>query len=69
MKILHFFGLVSFDENGNEYIEKTDRYALISLASIILITFIIFVSGLIVNGWINNDYCIDSFVNATCQRW
>ncbi len=50
MKILHFFGLVSFDDNGNEYIEKTDRYALISLASIILITFIVFVSGLVING-------------------
>ncbi|MBC6312372.1 hypothetical protein [Listeria immobilis] len=50
MKLLRFFGLVSIDENGNEYIEKSDRYALIGLASIILITFIIFVSGLILNG-------------------
>ncbi|EPT6800011.1 hypothetical protein ACVQ5A_002408 [Listeria innocua] len=50
MKILHFFGFVSFDENGNEYIEKTDRYALICLALIVLVTFIVCANGLIANG-------------------
>ncbi|ENN2663360.1 TPA: hypothetical protein LER36_002501 [Listeria monocytogenes] len=49
MKILHFFGLVSFDENGKEYIEKTDRYALICLALIVLVTFVVCLSGLIAN--------------------
>lgn len=50
MKILRFFGLVSFDENGNEYIERTDRYALICLALIVLVTFVVCVSWLVANG-------------------
>lgn len=50
MKILHFFGLVSFDENGNEYIERTDRYALICLALTVLIAFVVCIGSLILNG-------------------
>lgn len=69
MKLLRFFGLVSIDENENEYIEKSDRYTLFCLALTVLIAFLVSIGGLILNGWINNDYCIDSFANATCQRW
>lgn len=69
MKILRFFGLISIDEDGKEYIEKSDRNTLICLASTVVIAFVVGIGGLISNGWINNDYCIDSFVNATCQRW
>lgn len=50
MKILRFFGLVSFDENGNEYIERTDRYALICLALTVLIALVVGIGGLILNG-------------------
>ncbi|EHW7808058.1 hypothetical protein JKS92_03610 [Listeria monocytogenes] len=50
MKILRFFGLISIDENGNEYIEKSDRYTLVCLALIVLVTFVVCVSGLVANG-------------------
>ncbi|MBC1378076.1 hypothetical protein [Listeria innocua] len=50
MKLLRFFGLVSIDENGNEYIEKSDRNTLICLALTVLITFVVSVGGLILNG-------------------
>ncbi|HAA9918172.1 TPA: hypothetical protein ACNOID_003019 [Listeria monocytogenes] len=64
MKILHFFGLVSFDENGNEYIERTDRYALICLALIVLVTFVVCVSGLVANGCVNSNCCIDTVIDV-----
>lgn len=60
MKLLRFFGLISIDENGNEYIEKSDRYTLVCLALTVLIAFVVCIGSLILNGWINNDYCIDS---------
>lgn len=69
MKLLRFFGLVSVDENGNEYIEKSDRNTLICLALTVLIAFVVGIAGLIANGWINNDCCIDAFINASCKEW
>lgn len=60
MKLLRFFGLISIDENGNEYIEKSDRYTLVCLALTVLIAFLVSIGGLILNGWINNDCCFDS---------
>lgn len=50
MKLLRFFGLVSIDENGNEYIEKSDRNTLICLASTVLIAFVVCIGSLILNG-------------------
>lgn len=50
MKLLQFFGLVSVDENGNEYIEKSDRCALVCLALTVLIAFLVSIGGLILNG-------------------
>ncbi|EKZ1656555.1 hypothetical protein [Listeria seeligeri] len=50
MKLLRFFGLVSIDENGNEYIEKSDRNTLICLASTVVIAFVVGIGGLILNG-------------------
>lgn len=50
MKLLQFFGLVSVDENGNEYIEKSDRCTLVCLALTVLIAFVVSVFGLIANG-------------------
>ncbi|HDU7062191.1 hypothetical protein [Listeria monocytogenes] len=50
MKLLRFFGLVSIDEDGNEYIERTDRYALICLALTVLIAFVVCIGSLILNG-------------------
>ncbi|EKZ3905988.1 hypothetical protein QR739_002649 [Listeria monocytogenes] len=50
MKILRFFGLISIDEDGNEYIERTDRYALICLALTVLIALVVGIGGLILNG-------------------
>lgn len=69
MKILRFFGLVSFDENGNEYIERTDRYALICLALIVLVTFVVCVSGLVANGWVNSNCCIDTVIDVDFKEW
>lgn len=50
MKLLRFFGLISIDENGNEYIEKSDRNTLICLALTVLIAFVAGIAGLIANG-------------------
>ncbi|EHS1874599.1 hypothetical protein KVR05_002043 [Listeria monocytogenes] len=50
MKLLRFFGLISIDENGNEYIEKSDRYTLVSLALTVLIALVVGIGGLILNG-------------------
>ncbi len=69
MKLLRFFGLVSIDENENEYIEKSDRYTLFCLALTVLIAFLVSIGGLILNGWINNDCCFDTTINASCKEW
>ncbi|EPB7466501.1 hypothetical protein ACQ0V7_002920 [Listeria innocua] len=50
MKLLRFFGLISIDENGNEYIEKSDRYTLVCLAFTVLIALVVGIGGLILNG-------------------
>ncbi|MDH4600862.1 hypothetical protein [Listeria innocua] len=50
MKLLRFFGLVSIDENGNEYIEKSDRNTLVCLALTVVIAFTVGIGGLILNG-------------------
>ncbi|MBV1398505.1 hypothetical protein J0O23_13940 [Listeria monocytogenes] len=50
MKLLRFFGLVSIDENENEYIEKSDIYTLFCLALTVLIAFLVSIGGLILNG-------------------
>ncbi|WP_270997006.1 hypothetical protein [Listeria seeligeri] len=50
MKILRFFGLISIDEDGKEYIEKSDRNTLVCLAISVLITFVVCVGSLILNG-------------------
>ncbi|EJI3173086.1 hypothetical protein NET32_001311 [Listeria monocytogenes] len=50
MKLLRFFGLVSIDENENEYIEKSDRYTLVCLALTVLIALVVGIDGLILNG-------------------
>ncbi|EHT4846608.1 hypothetical protein KX878_002743 [Listeria monocytogenes] len=50
MKLLRFFGLVSVDENGNEYIEKSDKNMLICLVLTVLIAFVVGIGGLILNG-------------------
>lgn len=50
MKLLRFFGLVSVDENGNEYIEKSDRHTLVCLALTVLIALVVGIGGLILNG-------------------
>ncbi|EOS9361124.1 hypothetical protein ACNK1I_000982 [Listeria innocua] len=49
MKLLRFFGLVSIDENENEYIEKSDRNTLICLALTVLIALVVGIGGLILN--------------------
>ncbi len=69
MKLLRFFGLISIDENGNEYIEKSDRYTLVCLALTVLIALVVGIGGLILNGWINNDCCFDTSINAACKEW
>ncbi|MCP7826409.1 hypothetical protein ACS76A_05055 [Listeria monocytogenes] len=50
MKILRFFGLISIDEDGKEYIEKSDRYTLVCLALTVLIALVVGIGGLILNG-------------------
>ncbi|HBL5585671.1 TPA: hypothetical protein LR417_001293 [Listeria monocytogenes] len=50
MKLLRFFGLISIDENGNEYFEKSDRYTLVCLALTVLIALVVGIGGLILNG-------------------
>ncbi|WP_176746427.1 hypothetical protein [Listeria monocytogenes] len=50
MKLLRFFGLISIDENGNEYIEKSDRYTLVCLSLTVLIALVVGIGGLILNG-------------------
>lgn len=60
MKLLRFFGLISIDEDGKEYIEKSDINTVVCLALTVLIAFVVCIGSLILNGWINNDYCIDS---------
>ncbi|EQC2099562.1 hypothetical protein ACY4RH_000632 [Listeria monocytogenes] len=50
MKLLRFFGLVSIDENENEYIEKSDKCTLFCLALTVLIAFLVSIGGLILNG-------------------
>ncbi|EPN1172111.1 hypothetical protein ACTU6X_002595 [Listeria innocua] len=50
MKLLRFFGLISIDEDGKEYIEKSDRYTLFCLALTVLIAFLVSIGGLILNG-------------------
>lgn len=50
MKLLRFFGQVSIDENGNEYIEKSDRCTLFCLVLTVLIAFLVSIGGLILNG-------------------
>lgn len=49
MKLLRFFRLVSVDENGNEYIEKSDKNTLICLVLTVLIAFVVGIGGLILN--------------------
>ncbi|EJR0995588.1 hypothetical protein N0C11_000522 [Listeria monocytogenes] len=49
MKLLRFFGLVSVDKNGNEYIEKSDKNTLICLVLTVLIAFVVGIGGLILN--------------------
>lgn len=69
MKLLRFFGLISIDENGNEYIEKSDRYTLVCLALTVLIALVVGIGGLILNGWINNDCFFDTTINASGKEW
>ncbi|EAD9920261.1 hypothetical protein AFR78_11360 [Listeria monocytogenes] len=61
MKLLRFFGLISIDENGNEYIEKSDRCTLVCLALTVVIALVVGIGGLILNG-------IDAFINASCKE-
>ncbi|EHO5670372.1 hypothetical protein KLX93_000520 [Listeria monocytogenes] len=49
MQLLRFFGLISIDKNGNEYIEKSDRYTLVCLALTVLIALVVGIGGLILN--------------------
>lgn len=49
-EVITIFGLVSIDENENEYIEKSDRYTLFCLALTVLIAFLVSIGGLILNG-------------------
>lgn len=49
MKLLRFFGLVSIDENGNEYIEKSDINTVVCLALTVLIVFVVCIGSLILN--------------------
>ncbi|WOX32616.1 hypothetical protein R5O32_06730 [Listeria monocytogenes] len=49
-EVITIFGLISIDENGNEYIEKSDRYTLVCLALTVLIALVVGIGGLILNG-------------------
>ncbi|WP_346401438.1 hypothetical protein [Listeria monocytogenes] len=50
MKILRFFGLISIDEDGKEYIEKSDINTVVCLALTVLIALVVGIGGLILNG-------------------